>query len=138
MARDLLLRGMLAGLLAGLLTFAVASLLGEPPLELAIGFEAAREHAHDHATEPELVSRAMQRATVDFPEPDSPTTPSVCPSLTSRSMPSTALMWPTVRLRKPRRIGNHTRRSLASRIVSAFGSKVGGVPFGSEASKCLV
>ena len=35
---------MLAGLLAGLLTFAVATLIGEPQLELAIGFETAMHH----------------------------------------------------------------------------------------------
>src|SRR5262245_1262421 len=61
MARDLLLRGMLAGVLAGLLAFAVASIAGEPPLELAIGFEAAHEHVHGAAAEPEVVSRAVQR-----------------------------------------------------------------------------
>ena len=32
-----------------------------------------------------------------MPEPDSPTTPSVCPARTATSMPSTALTWPTVR-----------------------------------------
>src|SRR6188472_3628251 len=60
MARDLLLRGMLAGLLAGLLAFGFASVFGGPQLELAIGFEAT-QHASHHTDEPELVSRAMQR-----------------------------------------------------------------------------
>ena len=37
-----------------------------------------------------------------------------------RSMPSTALIWPTVCLRKPRLIGNQTRKSLASIITGAL------------------
>ncbi len=61
MARDLLLRGLLAGVVAGLLAFGVASLFGEPQLELAIGFETAMTHAAGHAMEPDLVSRGMQR-----------------------------------------------------------------------------
>jgi len=56
-ARALLLRGMLAGMLAGLLAVAFATLFGEPQLELAIGFESLT----NHAAEPELVSRTMQR-----------------------------------------------------------------------------
>lgn len=60
MARDLLLRGMLAGALAGLLAFGVAWLLGEPQLELALVFEATLQHA-GHAMAPEQVSRAVQR-----------------------------------------------------------------------------
>ena len=43
-----------------------------------------------------------------LPEPDSPTTPTVSPSRTAIDTPSTALTWPTVRFRKPRRIGNQT------------------------------
>ena len=58
MARALLLRGMLAGMLAGLLASVFAALFGEPQLELAIGFESLT----NHAAEPELVSRAMQRS----------------------------------------------------------------------------
>jgi hypothetical protein len=61
MARALLLRGMLAGALAGLFAVGFATLFGEPPLELAIGFEALTHHA-DHAAEPEIVSRAIQRS----------------------------------------------------------------------------
>jgi len=57
MARDLLLRGMLAGVIAGMLAFGVATLLGETQLELAIAFE----HAASHGMEPELVSRETQR-----------------------------------------------------------------------------
>ncbi len=36
------------------------------------------------------ISRAMQRATVDLPEPDSPTMPTISPASTRRSTPSTA------------------------------------------------
>jgi hypothetical protein len=53
---------MLAGILAGLLATVFAMLFGEPPLEQAIGFEAAAEHAAGHIPEPELVSRAVQRS----------------------------------------------------------------------------
>jgi predicted cobalt transporter CbtA len=61
MARDLLLRGMLAGALAGLLAFGFATLFGEPQVELAIGFETSMQHAAGHMREPELVSRGVQR-----------------------------------------------------------------------------
>jgi hypothetical protein len=61
MARALLLRGMLAGVLAGLLAVGFAAVFGEPPLELAIGFEALTQHA-DHAAEAEIISRAVQRS----------------------------------------------------------------------------
>ncbi|MEE3627806.1 CbtA family protein [Nitrospirillum sp. BR 11752] len=46
----LLARGMLIGILAALLAFGVATLIGEPPVERAIAFEAAQgaSHAHDH------------------------------------------------------------------------------------------
>ena len=61
---------MIAGLLAGLLAVGFAEIFGEPPLDKAIAFEAAAEHAdhetpghekagHDMAA-PELVSRAVQ------------------------------------------------------------------------------
>ena len=40
-------------------------------------------------------SRMTQRAIVDLPQPDSPTTPSVSPSLTAKETPSTALTAPT-------------------------------------------
>ena len=45
MARNLLLRGMLAGVLAGLLAFGFAALVGESPLEMAIGFETMDSRA---------------------------------------------------------------------------------------------
>ena len=37
----------------------------------------------------------MQRAIVDLPQPDSPTTPSVSPAFTVKLTPSTALTAPT-------------------------------------------
>ena len=40
-------------------------------------------------------SRMMQRARVDFPQPDSPTMPSVSPGCTSKETPSTAFTRPT-------------------------------------------
>ncbi len=39
------------------------------------------------------ISRAMQRATVDLPEPDSPTMPSVSPRRISKATSCTALTW---------------------------------------------
>jgi len=67
MVRALLIRGMIAGFVAGLLAFGVARLLGETPVDLAIAFEeqahkaAHAAHPHEHADEPELVSRETQR-----------------------------------------------------------------------------
>ncbi|MEC4590028.1 CbtA family protein [Nitrospirillum amazonense] len=54
-----LARGMLIGILAGLLAFGVATLIGEPPVERAIAFEASQatgghEH-HDAAATPDTV-----------------------------------------------------------------------------------
>src|SRR5262245_34052573 len=43
--RDILVRGMLAGVLAALLATAFAAVVGEPPIEAAIAFEAAHEQA---------------------------------------------------------------------------------------------
>ena len=54
---------------------------------------------------------------------DSPTTPSVWPARTRTSTPSTALTYPTVRLSKPRLIGNQTLRRRASTITGAEGTK---------------
>jgi predicted cobalt transporter CbtA len=61
-ARNLLLRGMLAGVLAGILAVCFATVFGEPQIELAIGFEALMKHAAGHPPELELVSRAVQRS----------------------------------------------------------------------------
>lgn len=54
--RALLMRGLLAGVGAGVLAFAVAFLIGEPPLKEALVFEAA----HSTDQEMELVSRTVQ------------------------------------------------------------------------------
>ena len=86
----------------------------------------------------ERMSRSMARPSVVLPEPDSPTTPSVCPSRTSQVTPSTALMCPTAFRMKPARIGNQTRRSLASISFFAEGSACGGAPLGSAASSACV
>src|SRR5256884_7979976 len=48
----------------------------------------------------------------DLPHPASPTRPTVSPALISRSTPSTAWTWPTVRWRIPDATGNHIFRSL--------------------------
>lgn len=61
MTRDLLVRGMLAGLFAAVLAALFARMVGEPQIDLAIGFEAGRDHMAHMAQEPELVSRAVQK-----------------------------------------------------------------------------
>jgi predicted cobalt transporter CbtA len=61
MARTLLIRGMLAGLVAALLAFLFARAVAEPQVDLAIAFEAARDHAMGAMDEPELVSRTTQK-----------------------------------------------------------------------------
>jgi predicted cobalt transporter CbtA len=84
MVGSLLTRGMLVGFVAGILCFGFLRLVGEPPVDRAIAFEAAADeakdyvkdkvegHTHDHAksdptmamatpeSEPELVSRSTQ------------------------------------------------------------------------------
>ena len=64
--------------------------------------------------------RMMQRAIVDLPQPDSPTTPSVSPSFTVNETPSTAFtdatsFWKMI----PRVTGKYFFRSLTSSSVSA-------------------
>jgi|GEM_PF-4123860 len=44
-------------------------------------------------------------AAVDFPQPDSPTSPSVSPDAMSKLIPSTAFAAPTCRLKIPFRSG---------------------------------
>src|SRR2546427_11350075 len=51
--------------------------------------------------------RMIVRPSVDLPQPDSPTRPRVSPALISRSTPSTARTWATVRCRTPEATGNH-------------------------------
>ncbi|MBO1325704.1 CbtA family protein [Acetobacter sp. TBRC 12305] len=60
MAGRLLARGMIAGVLAACLAFVFARVFGEPQVDLAIAFEAARNAAAGMAPEPEIVSRSMQ------------------------------------------------------------------------------
>jgi predicted cobalt transporter CbtA len=73
MVGALLTRGMLIGILAGILSFGFLKLVGEPPVDRAIAFEAATDEAKDTAkahhpgmampkedSEPELVSRSVQ------------------------------------------------------------------------------
>jgi predicted cobalt transporter CbtA len=73
MVGALLTRGMLVGILAGILSFGFLKLVGEPPVDRAIAFEAATDEAKDMAkahhagmampkedSEPELVSRSVQ------------------------------------------------------------------------------
>src|SRR5450759_3848303 len=51
--------------------------------------------------------RIIVRPSVDLPQPDSPTSPTVSPFLMSRSTPSTARTWATVLWRMPEETGNH-------------------------------
>ena len=60
-ARSLLVRGMLVGIFAGLVAFGFARIIGEPQVERAIAFETSLDQAHGEASEPEMVSRRVQR-----------------------------------------------------------------------------
>jgi hypothetical protein len=57
----LLLRGLLAGILAGLLAAGFSFLAGEPSIERSIAFETTMEQAAAQPSEPEIVSRGVQR-----------------------------------------------------------------------------
>lgn len=59
MLRTLLVRGMIAGVIAGVLAALFAYLVGEGPVNSAIGFEDAMA-AHEGHTEVEIVSRGVQ------------------------------------------------------------------------------
>ena len=59
-------------------------------------------------------SRSTQRPSVDFPDPDSPTSPRVCPGRISKSTPSTPRAYPWTRRRMPLRIGKCFVRPRAS------------------------
>src|SRR5262249_6525741 len=63
--------------------------------------------------------RRIDRPSVDLPQPDSPTRPSVSPWRIVRSTPSTALTCATVRCSTPAEIGNHVRRPRMSTSGSA-------------------
>ncbi len=80
----------------------------------------------------------MACPSVVLPEPDLPTTPTVWPSRTASDTPSTAFTWPTVRRKKPRLIGNQTRRFSVLAMVGALVSSGGGSPLGSAASSACV
>src|SRR5579859_3509597 len=83
-------------------------------------------------TEPPVVGTSwrMVRASVDLPQPDSPTRPRTSPCRTERLTPSTARTAPVRRLtRKPSWMGKWVRTSRNSRMVSAGGAAFGsGIP----------
>src|SRR3974390_2987490 len=83
----------------------------------------------------EEISRKIARPSVVLPEPDSPTTPSVSPLRTSTLMPSTALMWPTIRRSTPRLIGNQTLRSFVETTTGSSGCGGAGSGLGSGAGR---
>ena len=55
------------------------------------------------------ISRSTSRATVDFPDPDSPTSPKVSPAAIAKSTPSTARTSPSWRRSTALRTGNALR-----------------------------
>src|SRR5512145_2547714 len=59
----------------------------------------------------------MQRATVVFPQPLSPTRPRVSPFLMEKLTSSTALTWATVFLMSPRVTGKYIFRWLTSKSI---------------------
>ncbi len=58
--------------------------------------------------------RTMVRPSVDLPQPDSPTRPSVRPASTRKPTPSTARTWPIVRRSRGERTGKYVLRSCTS------------------------
>jgi hypothetical protein len=62
MTRTLLLRGMLAGFVAGLFVFAFARWIGEPQVDRSIAFETSIDRAKGEPSEPEMVSRKIQKS----------------------------------------------------------------------------
>ena len=73
-------------------------------------------------TSPEVgsMSRRMQRPVVDFPQPDSPTSPRVSPAMMSNEMPSTAWTRATSREKSPPLMGKYLTRFLTRRRGSAM------------------
>src|SRR5215831_18932444 len=69
------------------------------------------------------ISRSAARPTVDFPQPDSPTNPSVSPREIVKLTPSTAKTVPTPRCNSPFRIGKCFLRSCTSSTIP-FGSGI--------------
>src|ERR1019366_10288120 len=85
------------------------------------------------------ISRKMVRPTVDLPQPDSPTRPSVSPCAIEKLTPSTANTVPPARCNRPLRIGKCFLRSRTSSTtgrlplaacasVIAAPEKIGGAP----------
>ena len=73
-----------------------------------------------------LGSRCINsRASVDLPQPDSPTTPSVSPFNTVNDTPSTAFTSATFRLRIPPWIGKYRCKSRAISIGCADAAAIG-------------
>lgn len=62
MIRNLLVCGLIAGACGGLLATGFAELAGEPAINQAISFEDAQAKAAGETSEPELVSRGIQRS----------------------------------------------------------------------------
>src|SRR5215216_1537079 len=60
------------------------------------------------------MARTIQRPVLVFPQPLSPTNPTVSPSLTWKLTSSTAFTLPRVRFKKPRRIGKYFFRFVTS------------------------
>src|SRR2546428_11600422 len=73
--------------------------------------------------------RRRARPRVVFPDPLSPTTPTVWPSRTVTSMPSTAFTQPVVHRSKPDLIGNQTLTSSADMTTGASAGGGVGAPF---------
>jgi hypothetical protein len=59
-ARIFLIRGLICGIVVGLLVFLYAKLIGEPPVNGAIGVEEQLAHTSGEGHETELVSRDLQ------------------------------------------------------------------------------
>src|SRR5262245_794192 len=70
------------------------------------------------------ISRSTVRPTVDLPQPDSPTRPSVSPAAVAKLTPSTANTWPAVRRRRPVLMGKCFLRPATS-STGASGSPAG-------------
>lgn len=66
-ARDFLIRGLLAGLVAACAAFAVAYVVGEPPVRAAIALEDTSGGGHSHADEPTADEPVTDGAPADQP-----------------------------------------------------------------------
>src|SRR5260221_7021359 len=86
-----------------------------------------------------LTRRRTLRATVDLPQPLSPTRPSVSPAPIDRLTPSTARTWPTVRRSRPFFMGKCFLRPLTSRTGGLdIGRRALGVPAGGPMTRPLL